>query len=195
MGKKKFNLGTVEVNNKDRYVYKFVKCCCSENYTYDYLTKDLRINNGFNNILCQIYAVIRLIVPEGAIIVTPTTQSCNDYYNHVYNRCTKHRTDKLIFDRVISYFYIDNSLIRNPNDRYIRLYSKDINKLLKEYNINKNQIKYYSMHSSPVNYRPNIIIKPFEKLDCDTSIECSFGLHFFFNMKDLNTYVHLMMCR
>lgn len=187
MSKKKFDFGTVEINDKDRYVYKFVKCCCSENYTYDYLTKDLRINNGFNNILCQIYAIIRLIVPEGAIIVTP--------YCKYHNKCVKHRTNTLIFDKVISYFYINNSLICSNNDRYIRLYSKDINKLLKEQNINKNQIKYYSMFSSPVNYRPNIIIKPFEKLDCDISIECSFGLHFFFNMEELNKYIYSMMCR
>ena len=91
MSKKKFDLGTVEVNDKDRYAYKFVKCCCSENDIYDFLPRDLKVNNHYGY-LCQVYAIIRLIVPKGAIIVTPTTQRCNDYYNYVYDRCTKRRT-------------------------------------------------------------------------------------------------------
>lgn len=193
MPKKKFGIGTVEVNDRDRYVYKFVKCCCSNNDTYDYLTKDLKVYNSYS-CMGRIYAIIRLIVPEGAIIVTPKNQSFNGF---MYNKCIKYRTDKLIFDKVINYFYIDDRFGRKPEDRWVRLYSKDFNNILKYYNINKNQIKYYSAFNSydEINYKPNIIIKPFEKLDCDVSIECASGLHFFFNMKELNRYIFLMMCR
>jgi hypothetical protein len=198
MSKKKFGIGTVEVNDRDRYVYKFVKCCYSKNYTYDYLTKVLKVYNSYSY-MGQIYAIIRLIIPEGAIIVTPKDQSFNGF---MCKKCVKHRTDKLIFDKVINYFYIDDRFKRKPEDRYVRLYSKDINNILKIYNINKNQIKYYSAFNSAfnnshdeINYMPNIIMKPFEKLDCDISTECASGLHFFFNMKDLNRYIFLLMCR
>lgn len=190
MAKKKFDLGTVEVNDKDRYVYKFVKCSYAEHDDYDYLTMDLKVNNGYNHVSRQIYAIIRLIVPEGSIVVTPHCK--------YHNKCIKHRTNALIFDKVISYFYIDDSFLFNCKDKYVRLYSKDINKVLKEYNINKNQIKYYSAFSNVggiINYRPNTILKPFEKLDYDVSTECASGLHFFFNMKELNDYLYIMMRR
>lgn len=189
MAKKKFGRGTVEINDKDRYAYKFVKCAYSKKDSYNYyLTKDLKVNNSHNH-MSQVYAVIRLIVPEGAIVVTPFSQVFNTY---MYE-CIKRRTDKLFFDRVISYFYFDDDeFLFNSIDRYVKLYSKDINKLLKKYNLNKNQIKYYNAYDyvqNRIDYKPNIILKPFEKLDCNVLTECASGLHFFFDMKGLNKYI------
>jgi len=185
MGKKKFDTGTITINDKDRYAYKIVKCC-------DKNGNDLK----FDYFCHDIYAIIRLIIPEEAIIVTPSniiieTRSRSDLF-------VKRRCNKLYFDRVMSYFYITNTIHGGPT--IARIYTKDLDRFLKDEHSDRSLIEYHSYYRNfienyhIITYKQNTLIKPAEGyLDMDVSKECACGLHFFFTLKELYNYLDYLI--